>query len=237
MDEIVALYKPVGPTSHDMVDEVRKIVGTRRVGHAGTLDPLASGIMILGIGKATKQLGTLSHLDKEYRATIYLGEISTTDDAEGKKTKRTVDHPPPESEIKAVLTRFEGKIEQTPPVYSAVKIRGKEAYKYARSGKKVTLKPRSVLINRLILETYAWPRLTLNINCGPGVYIRALARDIGKALGTGAYLESLERLRVGKYKSAISLPEFARRQLNQRVPGEENAPAPSLPHQYNPRCG
>ena len=205
MDEIIAIYKPVGPTSHDMVNRVRRITGSRRVGHAGTLDPLACGILIVGIGTATKRLGELSQADKEYAATVKLGETSTTDDAEGEKTAVQVKQRPTDQEIAKVLHRFEGQIDQTPPIYSAVKVKGKEAYKYARAGKKVTLKPRAVFIKTITLNTYRWPQLTLTIACGSGVYIRSLARDIGRDLGSGAYLTALERVRVGTYTIADTL--------------------------------
>ncbi|MBU1472344.1 tRNA pseudouridine(55) synthase TruB [Patescibacteria group bacterium] len=196
---IVAVYKPKGPTSHDIVNVVRRITGEKRVGHAGTLDPLASGVLVVGIGReATKKLSLIVGKEKEYIATIKLGATSTTDDEEGEK--RNVECRMSNVEtIQRKIKQFSGVISQVPPVYSAVKVDGKEAYKYARKGKEVELKPRKVLIKEIEIIEYSWPLLRLRVVTGPGVYIRALARDIGGALGVGGYLASLERTRVGDF--------------------------------------
>lgn len=204
---IVAVYKPKGPTSHDIVNAVRRITGEKRVGHAGTLDPLASGILVVGIGReATKKLTLVVNKEKEYVVTIKLGVTSTTGDEKGDKTsiKGLVVSI---KEIQNVLTKYIGVISQVPPAYSAVKVDGKEAYKYARKGQEVELKPRNVLIKEIEVMAYSWPLLRLRVVTGPGVYIRALARDIGKSLGTGAYVSSLERTRVGEYtkETAVSI--------------------------------
>lgn len=213
MDMIVAINKPIGPTSHDLVNQVRQITGERRVGHAGTLDPLASGVLIIGIGKATKELGTIMQHEKEYLALIKLGQTSTTDDAEGEKTKMTLRRVPPVAEIQASCNRFRGEIIQVPPIYSAIKVAGREAYKYARSGQKIRMKPRKVTIKHITIIKYRWPNLLLNVECGPGVYIRSLARDIGVTLKTGGYLAALKRTRVGQFTldQSITMKQFKAR--------------------------
>jgi tRNA pseudouridine55 synthase len=207
MHHIFAVYKPKGPTSADIVRMVKRVIGKEKVGHAGTLDPLAEGVLVIGVGReATKQLATEVAKEKEYIATIKLGETSTTDDAEGTKSPSVKREPPSEDDISKVLHKFIGKIQQVPPLYCAVKVAGKEAYKYARSGKSAVLEPREVEIKNIKLIEYAWPFLKLNVVTGPGVYIRSLARDIGQQLNTGAYMAALERTRVGDFTKEIAIP-------------------------------
>lgn len=200
---IIPIYKPIGPTSHDIIDQIRKITGQKKVGHAGTLDPLAKGVLVIGIGReSTKKLGELVQKEKEYLAQIRLGQFSTTDDAEGEKQPVKITRIPELGDIKKALQKFEGTINQVPPLYSAIKIGGKPAYKLARQGKikqEALLKSRKVEIKKIQLVKYHWPFLDLKIITGPGVYIRALARDLGKELKTGGYLAKLERTRVGQY--------------------------------------
>ena len=212
---IVAINKPKGPTSHDIIDQVRRLTGEKRVGHAGTLDPLASGVLVVAIGREfTKQIDSLMKKEKEYVSLIKLGETSSTDDEEGEKrifnnvgTDRNLSPHPDESSVKNVLLKFIGEIMQTPPVYSAIKLKGKKAYELARAGKVVEMKPRTVWIKSIELLKYEWPFLEIRVTCGPGVYIRALARDIGEKLGVGGYMAGLERTRVGEFKieNAIKL--------------------------------
>ena len=226
---MVAINKPVGPTSHDVVNQVRRVTSEKRVGHAGTLDPLASGVLVIGIGKATKQLGQSDWHDKEYRATIKLGETSTTDDEEGEKTKIKIDLPPTETEVKRVCSRFMGLIEQVPPDYSAIKINGKAAYAYARAGKAIDLQARSVRIDQLEMVEYRWPFLKIKIKTGPGVYIRSLARDIGRVLKTGGYLTALERTRVGRFTldQALTIEQLEEKFLKlKKVRDEESGLRP-----------
>ncbi len=209
MKGIIAVYKPKGPTSHDVVDRIRRLTGERRVGHAGTLDPLASGVLVVGIGReATKQLAAIVAKEKEYVATIRLGATSATDDAEGTKTLCRVMAPPARAAIMKTLPHFTGHIVQAPPAYSAIKIRGKKAYALARKGKTPQLRPRPVEIKSITLLSYRWPYLKIRAATGPGVYIRALARDIGAMLGVGAYLADLVRIRVGEFtlRNARRLP-------------------------------
>lgn len=206
MKTILAIWKPRGPTSHDIVDEVRKITGERRVGHAGTLDPLAEGVLVVGVGReATRKLAEIVAKEKEYVATARLGMTSTTDDEEGIKERVAVARKPTRSNVGAVLKQFTGVIQQAPPVYSAVKVKGKAAYARARRGERLSLKPRTAEIKRIAVIAYRWPILKLRVVTGPGVYIRALARDIGAALGTGGYLASLTRTRVGRFSRSNSV--------------------------------
>ncbi len=199
--KIIAVWKPKGPTSHDVVQKIRRITGIKKVGHAGTLDPLAEGVLVVGIGRqATKKLGAIVQKIKEYEALIKLGENSETDDAEGRKEKIIITQKPSQSEILQILKKFKGRISQIPPKYSAIKLRGQVAYKKARKGESFELKSRTVEIKSIKLESYKWPYLKIKVITGPGVYIRALARDIGRELKTGAYLYRLSRTRVGNFK-------------------------------------
>ena len=205
---IVAVLKPKGPTSHDIIDEIRLITGEQKVGHAGTLDPLASGVLVVGIGReATKKLNEIVQKEKEYIASVRLGVTSTTDDEEGLKHEVEVKEIPEDKKISLSVRRFVGSINQTPPVYSAVKVGGQESYKRARRGEEVKLRSREVEIKEIEILEYRWPILKLRVVTGPGVYIRSLARDIGAALGTGGYLAELERTRVGEFtkEKAISV--------------------------------
>jgi len=193
MENIFAVYKPKGLTSHDIIDEIRKITGIRKVGHAGTLDPLARVVLVVGVGtEATKKLSEIVAKEKEYAAIIKLGEESETDDEEGRKIVKDVKLAVNVEIIKNVVKRFVGKIMQVPPVYSALKIKGKPAHRRVRSGEDINLKPREVEIKEIEVIEYEWPFLKIRVITGPGVYIRALARDIGKKLGVGGYLYDLE---------------------------------------------
>ncbi len=199
---IFAIYKPKGPTSHDIINQLRRLTGIRKIGHAGTLDPLAKGVLIVGIGReATKKLSTIVKGEKEYVAVIKLGSTSSTDDEEGEKTSVwSRAYPKPSlKNIKPTLKKFTGNIKQIPPIYSAIKIKGKTAYSLARKGKPPELSPRPVFIKKISLISYKWPLLKIKVLTGPGVYIRSLARDIGSKLKTGGYLKSLERTRVGEF--------------------------------------
>jgi len=201
MEKIFAVWKPKGPTSHDIVNRVRRATGKRRVGHAGTLDPLAEGILVIAVGReATKTLGNIVGKDKEYLARIKLGEESSTDDEEG--DKKIVEVKPRHiamEDIRGALRQFTGEIFQTPPVYSALKVGGVPAHRRVRRGEPVVLEPRKVLIKEIECVSYDWPYLEVRVVTGPGVYIRALARDVGRALGVGGYLAGLVRTRIGEF--------------------------------------
>jgi len=188
-------------SSHDVVDEIRRLTGERKVGHAGTLDPLAEGVLVVGVGRdATKRLGQFSKSEKEYMAEIVLGVTSTTDDNEGQKQKLQARDIPDDARIREVLCSFEGWIRQRPPLYSAVKVAGSRAYKLARAKKQFELPERNVWIKQIELLEYNWPRLRIRVVTGAGVYIRSLARDVGEKLGAGGYLNGLERTRVAEFK-------------------------------------
>lgn len=203
---ILNIYKPPGPTSHDIVDEVRKITGIKRVGHAGTLDPFAEGILIILIGPATKFQSRFMAMSKAYVATLKFGATSDTFDRTGKITTILEAKPSTsEPEIQNILKQFIGEIEQIPPAFSAIKIKGKKAYELARKGIKPDLKPRKVKIYEVQLRKFRWPELEIEVKCGKGTYIRSLANDIGKKLDCGAYLEKLIRTQIGKFNIKNSI--------------------------------
>ncbi len=202
------INKPSGPTSHDIINYLRKSTGIKKIGHAGTLDPLASGVLIVAVGrKYTKQISQFVKLDKKYIAKLYLGAESDTYDKEGKIifTKNLIG--PDIKKIKIVLKGFIGEQEQIPPMFSAKKYKGKKLYELARQGIKIKRKPVKINIYDLELLNYSWPFLTIKVHCSSGTYIRSLACDIGKKLGCGAYLEELERTAVGDFtiKEAIKI--------------------------------
>jgi len=200
MEGIFAVNKPVGITSHDVVDIVRKKTGIRRVGHGGTLDPLASGVLVIAVGREnTKRLDEFVKGEKEYIATIFLGANSTTDDEEGEKQNVNIKIKPLISKIQEMSNLFIGKIMQTPPIYSSVKILGKPSHRRVRNGENIKLEPREVFIEDIEILEYDYPILRLNVTTGSGVYIRSLARDLGKKLGTGGYLKALIRTRVNNF--------------------------------------
>lgn len=199
---ILNINKPAGMTSHDVVDEIRSITGVRRVGHGGTLDPFATGVLIIGVSREfTKKLDKiLKNTDKEYEATLVLGKTSTTGDPEGEiTTSGKIDNNITENKIKETLKKFEGEIEQIPPIYSAIKIDGTRAYKRARRGEEISLKKRTVNIMEIELMSTNLPEIKIRTVVSSGTYIRSLAQDIGITLGVGAYLEELTRTRVGKF--------------------------------------
>jgi len=196
---LLVIDKPLGLSSMAVVRRVRRAAGGTKTGHAGTLDPLATGILICCIGRATKQVETLMGLPKCYEATIDLSAFTATDDREGEREEIDCPTPPPREAIATVLTRFVGDIEQVPPAYSAVHVGGQRAYAMARRGEKVTLPARMVRIDAIDLLAYQWPMLRLRIRCGKGTYIRSLARAMGTGLCTGGHLAALRRTEVGRF--------------------------------------
>jgi len=203
--------KPLNYTSHDVVARVRRryrdLTGSKKVGHAGTLDPLATGVLILCLGGATRLSDYVMHTTKQYRAQVTLGTVTTTYDAEGDVTETADASHITQADIETVLPQFTGDIEQLPPMYSAVKVDGKKLYDLARKGKTIERKPRSVTISELTILSWDNPTLVIDVVCSAGTYIRSLAYDIGQALGVGAYLSGLERIRSGNFHidNAISL--------------------------------
>ena len=202
--------KPAGMTSHDVVDRVRRISGQRRVGHTGTLDPAATGVLVVCLGQATRVAEYLMASDKVYRAQIRLGVSTDTHDAEGEVTA-TAEVDVSEEEVRKALASFVGSIQQIPPMYSALKREGVPLYKLARQGITVEREPRSVKIHSIELLEWNPPLLTIQVKCSPGTYIRALARDLGQRLDCGAHLQSLTRLASGHFtlEKAVSLDELA----------------------------
>lgn len=210
-EKILLIDKPAGWTSFDVVAKIRgqirhayKAQGVKptkrqlKVGHAGTLDPFATGLLVILLGDATKKAGAFLKLDKVYEADIHLGKISTTGDPEGDFTEVS-DVRPSEQEVRAVLTQFTGEIQQRPPIFSAIKINGQRAYKLARDGKELELAERTVTIYNIELLEYSYPIVKIRTHVGSGTYIRSLAVSIGEALGTGAYCQQLRRISIDRW--------------------------------------
>jgi tRNA pseudouridine55 synthase len=201
---LVVVDKAPGMTSHDVVARVRRLAGTRKVGHAGTLDPMATGVLVLGVDRATRLLGHLMLTEKSYDATVRLGVTTTTDDAEGEVVEtRAVDGVDPEA-VRAELARFVGDIEQVPTAVSAIKVDGKRAYARVRDGEQVELKARPVTIHELVVHEVAMPDVRISVRCSSGTYIRAIARDLGAALGVGGHLTALRRTAVGSFDLSVA---------------------------------
>jgi len=207
---ILNLDKPAGMTSHDVVARVRHLLGIRKVGHAGTLDPMATGVLLICLGQATRVAEYLMRSDKIYRAEIRLGVTTDTHDAEGQVIK-TAKVNVGEEEVREALASFVGQIEQVPPMYSALKREGIPLYRLARKGIVVERKPRTVKVHRIKLLDWSPPLVTIEVTCSPGTYIRALARDLGERLGCGAHLAALTRLASGRFTldEAVSLDKLA----------------------------
>jgi tRNA pseudouridine55 synthase len=208
---LVVVDKSPGMTSHDVVARVRRLAGTRKVGHAGTLDPMATGVLVLGVDRATRLLGHLMLTEKAYDATIRLGVATTTDDAEGEVVSTHATDGVPEDVVRAELARFVGDIEQVPTAVSAIKVDGQRAYARVRAGEQVELKARPVTIHELVVHEVALPDVRISVRCSSGTYIRAIARDLGVALGTGGHLAALRRTAVGSFdlSAARTLEELS----------------------------
>ena len=250
MHGVLNIYKSPGPTSHDVVNLIRKIAGVKRVGHAGTLDPFAEGVLIVAVGNATRLLEYARNWPKTYHAEITLGAVSNTDDKTGTITPtppsslRSDTSPskgeekfspfsplrrgstrrmpgegvvvPSEEEIRDVLNTFTGPQSQIPPAYSAIKVRGRKLYEYARAGDRVERPPRPVTIHSLEILEYAYPKLKIATEVSSGTYIRALGRDIGQLLGTGAYVSHLIRKVIHRFHidTSVTIPDISRENLS-----------------------
>jgi len=210
IDGLLVVNKPLSITSHDVVQQVRRWAGQRRVGHLGTLDPLATGVLPLALGEATKLSQLLTHGDKVYRGTICLGVETATYDREGDPVSRFDGELPGVEEIRKALEPFSGEIQQVPPPYSAVKQGGEAAYRRARRGEEVKLEPRKVTLYRVELLEYTPPYLKLEVHCSAGTYLRSLAHDLGRSLGCGGYLHELCRTRSGPFTldAAVDLDQL-----------------------------
>jgi tRNA pseudouridine55 synthase len=191
--------KPAGMTSHDVVAVARRVLRTKSVGHTGTLDPFATGLLVLLVGKATRLARFLDGFHKEYEATVRLGQGSDTDDATGVLGPRADGRQPTADEVRRALGSFLGTSRQVPPAYSAKKVDGQRAYARARKGEEVVLKPVEVTIHRAELVRYAWPDAEIRVSVSTGTYIRSLARDLGTRLGTAAHCAALRRTRIGRF--------------------------------------
>jgi tRNA pseudouridine55 synthase len=196
---ILVLNKPAGSTSRQLVDRVARLVPNTKVGHAGTLDPLAAGILIVCVGGATRLVENLHELPKSYRAMIRLGARSDTLDADGRIAIEPSPRVPTLPDVEQALPSLLGDVVQRPPAYSALKIKGRRAYDLARAGRTLELAPRLVRIDDIAVLDYQWPRLELAIDCGSGTYIRSIARDLGELLGCGGFVEELVRTRSGPF--------------------------------------
>jgi tRNA pseudouridine55 synthase len=207
----ILINKPVGPTSFGVIARLRKITGIKKIGHAGTLDPAASGLLLCAIGReATRQISQFVKMDKEYEALVILGAVSDTFDREGEIIKKYSGQPIKIKEIKKAISSFLGKQEQIPPMFSAKKVGGKKLCDLARKGIEIVRAPSQIEIYNLKVLKYKWPELRLRIKCSSGTYIRSLAADIGEGLGCGAYLGALVRTELGEYKlkKAIDLEKI-----------------------------
>lgn len=203
---ILNVNKPTGCSSRRVVDRIEPLVRPAKVGHAGTLDPLATGVLVVCVGQATRLISYVQKMSKQYRAKFLLGFQSETDDVEGEVSKVVGAAQPSPKSVDDALSQFLGEIEQVPPAHSAVKIGGRRAYKLARAGKAVELSPRVVTIHQLAIRRYEYPDLELDIECGSGTYVRSIGRDLAAALGTSAVMSALERTAIGKFRVEEALP-------------------------------
>lgn len=196
---LVVVDKTGGMTSHDVVARVRRLAGTRKVGHAGTLDPMATGVLVLGIGRATRLLGHLMLTEKAYDATIRLGVTTVTDDAEGEVVATHDTGHLTDDEVRRQLEQFVGDLQQVPTAVSAIKVDGQRAYARVRAGEDVRLEPRAVTVHELVVRDMNLPEVRISLRCSSGTYVRAIARDLGAALGVGGHLTALRRTAVGPF--------------------------------------
>lgn len=219
MDGFLNVWKPPGPTSHDVIDQIRRLLGLTRVGHAGTLDPMACGVLVVALGKATRALEYIRSEPKEYRARMVLGVSTDTQDASGAVMDEADASGVTREMFEQVLQRFTGELEQIPPMVSAVKHQGHRLYQLAREGKIVERQPRQVEVHAIQVIEFlpgARAQAEIQVTCSGGTYIRTLCADIGADLGCGAHMSSLERTRVGEFRAAgsVMLPELADAQRN-----------------------
>jgi tRNA pseudouridine55 synthase len=196
---VINVNKPGGWTSRDVVNRVSRLVGTARVGHAGTLDPLATGVLLVCVGKATRLIDFAQQMEKQYRGTFLLGRTSTTEDVEGEVTLLAGAAEPSAADIAAAAASFIGETLQRPPAFSALKVAGRRAYDLARAGRPVVLVPRKIFVRAIEVVAYDYPELTLDITCGSGTYVRSLGRDLAERLGAGAVMSALARTRIGAF--------------------------------------
>jgi tRNA pseudouridine55 synthase len=210
MEGIVVVNKPTGMTSHDVVSRARKRFNMKRIGHAGTLDPLATGVLVLLIGRSTKLFEQFVGMDKSYRATLILGTTTDSADTQGKTLAQKPYGDITQEQLVRAFAKFVGEIDQVPPMVSAVKVKGKKLYELARSGIEIERSPRRVTIRTLTLESFAPPYVRFFLECSKGTYVRKLAEDIGNYLGCGACISQIERTQVGPFhiKDAVAVEDI-----------------------------
>jgi tRNA pseudouridine55 synthase len=227
---LVVVDKPGGMTSHDVVARVRRLARTRKVGHAGTLDPMATGVLVLGLNRATRLLGHLTLTDKRYEATVRLGVTTTTDDAEGDPVVARPTDALTEDAVRAALASFVGEMDQVPSAVSAVKVGGKRAYARVRAGESVELPSRRVIVHALEVARMELPDVEISVHCSSGTYVRAIARDLGRALGVGGHLTALRRTAVGPFslETAHTLDELEEHFVAVPIAEAARASFPSL---------
>lgn len=230
MTGVLLVDKPAGPTSHDVVARIRRATGERAIGHTGTLDPRATGLLPLVLGRATRLAALLSGGDKTYEAVIRLGFATDTDDADGRPIGPVSTSRPTEAAIDAALDRFRGTYEQVPPQHSAKKIAGRKAYELARRDAPVPLAPVTVTVSALERLGRDGDLLSLRVTAASGFYVRALARDLGETLGCGAHLQALRRTQSGGFTVADALPLEEAERLGPDLAGRLIPPADALPH-------
>lgn len=216
---VLNVNKPSGATSRRVVDAVQRLVRPAKAGHAGTLDPLASGVLVVCVGQATRLIEYVQRMPKRYRGTFLLGRTSPTEDVEGEVTLLAEAPAPPAAELAAAAERLVGWIDQRPPVYSALKVAGRRAYDMARAGERVELEARRVRIDRLDILRYEYPELDLEVECGGGTYIRSLGRDLARSLRTDAVMSALVRKAIGGFhlEDACSIDDLSRENIVQRL--------------------
>ena len=200
---LLNVHKPAGITSRDVVNRIQRVVRPVKVGHAGTLDPLATGVLVICLGSATRLIEYVQRMPKHYRGTFLLGRKSDTEDIEGEIEVLDAAPQPSIDEIHAALPQFVGTIRQRPPAYSALKVGGKRAYQLARAGQEVQLAARPIEVYSLSLQHYEYPEIVLDIQCGSGTYVRSLGRDLADGLGTGAVMSALERTAIGDFDLSL----------------------------------
>lgn len=227
MDGFLLVNKPIGKSSFWPIKVLRRITGVARIGHAGTLDPFATGLLVIGVGRgATRLLGTLTGHDKEYVAEAVFGATADTQDVTGTITPFPNAAVPSEAEVRAALAAMVGPQQQLPPMFSAKQINGQRLYDLARAGQVVERQPRTIVVHEVELLAYAYPHLKFRVACGAGTYVRTLAYDLGEKLGCGAYLEGLRRTRSGDFRieDALPLDDFNKENWESRLIPVESLP-------------
>ncbi len=231
---LLNVYKPAGWSSRDVVNRVERLVKPSKAGHAGTLDPLAEGVLIVAVGAATRLITCAQEREKEYHAIFQLGCRSDTDDSTGEITTVDVPQPPSRADIEALLPQFTGDIWQVPPQFSAIHIDGQRAYALARQGQAVDIAPRQVHVSRLEIVDYAWPKLELLMECGSGTYVRSIGRDLGELLGCGAMMTALLRSRIGSFVSTDAVAPDDLQKAN--IAAHLHSPVRAVEHWPQHRC-